>query len=74
MAKTLVERQGGELRIQSAAGRGTTYTIAFPYDPQANRPQGYTEHRKFRRVQTALPSRSFFRHKDPSYRRFKRSA
>ncbi len=65
VAKTLVERQGGELRIQSAAGEGTTYTIAFPYDPQANRPQGYTEHRKFRRVQTALPVEVSFDGKNP---------
>jgi anti-sigma regulatory factor (Ser/Thr protein kinase) len=65
VAKTLVERQGGDLRIQSSPGEGTTYTLGFPYDPQANRPQGYTEHRKFRRVKTALPVEVSFDGKSP---------
>lgn len=65
VAKTLIERQGGEFRITSSPGEGTTYTISFPYDPQANRPQGFTEHRKFRRVKASLPVEVSFDGKSP---------
>lgn len=65
VAKTLVERQGGTIQIHSASGEGTTYTLIFPFDPQANRPQGFTEHRRFRRVKTNLPVEVSFDHQNP---------
>lgn len=55
VAKTLVERQGGEIKIQSSPGQGTTYTLLFPFDPQAAGPRNFTEHRRFRRVKASLP-------------------
>ncbi|MBY0370878.1 PilZ domain-containing protein [bacterium] len=65
VAKTLIERQGGELKIQSTPGQGTAYTLSFPYDPQAIRPKPYTEHRRFRRVNTHLPVEVSFAGQSP---------
>lgn len=65
VAKTLVERQGGEIKIQSTPGQGTTYTLVFPFDPQAARPSSYTEHRRFRRVKTNLPVEVSFDGQNP---------
>lgn len=65
VAKTLTERQGGELKIQSHPGQGTTYTLSFPYDPQMARGKGYTEHRRFRRVNTRLPVEVSFAGQSP---------
>jgi signal transduction histidine kinase len=30
----LVEANGGEIRLQSSADRGTTFTVSFPLVPQ----------------------------------------
>ncbi len=65
VAKTLVERQGGEIRIQSNIGEGTTYTLFFPFNPEASRGPGFTEHRRFRRVRTNLPVEVSFEGQSP---------
>ncbi len=65
VAKMLVERQGGELQIESHPGDGTKYTLSFPYDPHLNLPNGFVEHRKFRRVKARLPVELSFNGKSP---------
>jgi hypothetical protein len=65
VAKTLVERQGGTLKIQSTSGVGTTYTLLFPFDPQISRSSSFTEHRRFRRVRTNLPVEVSFDQQSP---------
>jgi hypothetical protein len=65
VAKTLVEKQGGTLKITSAPGQGTTFAIHFPFDPVVNGARGFTEHRKFRRVKTNLPVEVSFSNQSP---------
>ncbi len=65
VAKTLVERQGGVLKVASSAGHGTTFTLLFPFDAEANRSKSFTEHRKFRRVKTSLPVEVSFANQNP---------
>ncbi len=66
VAKTLVERQGGTLKIQSIAGEGTTYKLLFPFDPQATRSgKNFTELRRFRRVHTNLAVEVSFDRQSP---------
>lgn len=65
VSKALVESMGGEIRVQSQVGAGTTFILAFPYDPQAVSPSNHREGRRFRRVQATLPVEVSFQGQSP---------
>jgi hypothetical protein len=65
VSKALVEAMGGEIRVHSSVGEGTTFILAFPFDPDAELPAQHREHRRFRRVQAKLPVEVSFQGKPP---------
>jgi hypothetical protein len=65
VSKALVEAMGGELRVQSEVGVGTNFILAFPFDPDAEKPASYREHRRFRRVNATLPVEVSFQGQPP---------
>jgi hypothetical protein len=65
VAKTLIEKQKGTLTAKSKQGTGTTFKLSFPVSVEIDPETGSREHRRYRRVKTALPVEVSFREQNP---------
>lgn len=55
VSKALIEAHGGNIALASRVGTGTVVTLHLPYDQRLERPDNFSEERRFRRIHLNLP-------------------
>lgn len=54
VSKTILEAHGGQIAVDSAVNKGTSFTITLPFEPQTQQPLPFLEKRRHRRVHLSM--------------------